>query len=859
MRKLMMLVMGAGLVLAWSVAMADVPVTMQFQGYLTDSDNEPMEGEHTLTFTLYGAQDGSDVVWSDTQVMALQSGAFTALLGGESNPLDANIFGSDPLWMGITVDGGAELSPRSPVTSVPYATRAALADNAMTQEQVQAILDDQGYLTEYTETDPTVNSLATASLSCDTGNVAKWDGASWSCAVDEGLTEESDPTVNDLARATFGCAAGQVVKWDGAAWACGDDMDTIVTDTDTLGQLICANGYVAKYNADTFAWECAADEGLTEESDPTVNDLARTTLACGNGEIPRFNGVSWECSPDVNTDMLADIVCGEEQILRWNGTAWACSNDNDTIVENTDLLASLNCEADGSVVLWNIDSQTWECGMSVLSETDPEFNASQAAGIEAADINRWNEAHGWGDHANAGYLTSYTETDPQYAASVASGIAAGDVASWNMAYGWGDHAAAGYMTSYTETDPQYAASVAAGIVAGEVASWNAAYGWGDHAAAGYMTSYTETDPVYGASVAAGISSGQVDNWNEAHSWGDHATFGYMTSYTEADPNFIASAAAGITAGDVVHWSEAYGWGDHAAAGYMTSYAETDPQVGSLTTGRFPVWSGSTLNDANMYQAPAGWIGINNTSPEVALDVNGDIRANRICDENGANCRDLSVAGATDGHSLDAADGVPVDAVYVDNDGVMKVNNYSIMKFDDNGHQAEATAYDFGDPGVVIENAYGESGGFFANNDTAAIWSATNTGMIVEFLDEDGMSSRSYIDSGGQLMMSSDRKLKENIEPLKDSLDKVMQMEGKRYKFKLLPGEKEKGQVNKMQVGLIAQDVVKVVPEVVDYQERNDQYYINYAALVPVLIEAMKEQQKQIETLQQQVQALSQQN
>ena len=39
-------------------------------------------------------------------------------------------------------------------------------------------------------------------------------------------------------------------------------------------------------------------------------------------------------------------------------------------------------------------------------ETDPVFTASPAGGISSTDITNWNTAHGWGNHASAGYLTS---------------------------------------------------------------------------------------------------------------------------------------------------------------------------------------------------------------------------------------------------------------------------------------------------------------------------------------------------------------------------------------------------------------------------------------------------------------------
>jgi hypothetical protein len=42
-----------------------------------------------------------------------------------------------------------------------------------------------------------------------------------------------------------------------------------------------------------------------------------------------------------------------------------------------------------------------------------------------------------------------TETDPVFAASVAAGIVAGDITNWNTAYGWGNHATAGYQSALT--------------------------------------------------------------------------------------------------------------------------------------------------------------------------------------------------------------------------------------------------------------------------------------------------------------------------------------------------------------------------------------------------------------------------
>jgi hypothetical protein len=149
--------------------------------------------------------------------------------------------------------------------------------------------------------------------------------------------------------------------------------------------------------------------------------------------------------------------------------------------DDADTLAGLLCQ-DGEFPQY--DQGAWTCAGVTVGETDPVYAASDAAFVTAAAISDWDEAYGWGDHADAGYVTA--ETDPLFAASAAAALQAAQIASWNTAYGWGNHAAAGYLIS--ESDPAFSASPAAGISATQITGWNAAYGWGNHASAGYLTS-----------------------------------------------------------------------------------------------------------------------------------------------------------------------------------------------------------------------------------------------------------------------------------------------------------------------------------------------------------------------------------
>lgn len=104
-----------------------------------------------------------------------------------------------------------------------------------------------------------------------------------------------------------------------------------------------------------------------------------------------------------------------------------------------------------------------------------------------------------------------------------------------------------------------------------------------------------------------------------------------------------------------------------------------------------------------------------------------------------------------------------------------------------------------------------------------------------------------------VITNSDKRFKENIEPIENALDKINAMEGVTYQFKAF---KKEGYnlPSEQQFGLIAQDVQKIAPHIV--QEDEQGYLgVDYIKIIPLLIEAVKEQQESISTLQEENQAL----
>jgi hypothetical protein len=93
--------------------------------------------------------------------------------------------------------------------------------------------------------------------------------------------------------------------------------------------------------------------------------------------------------------------------------------------------------------------------------------------------------------------------------------------------------------------------------------------------------------------------------------------------------------------------------------------------------------------------------------------------------------------------------------------------------------------------------------------------------------------------------TSDERLKSNILPLQNSLDKTLQLQGVSFTWTESPEMGER-------IGFIAQEVQKILPQLVFTNETDGYKGVNYAELTAVLVEAMKEQQHVIEELRTQI-------
>ena len=104
--------------------------------------------------------------------------------------------------------------------------------------------------------------------------------------------------------------------------------------------------------------------------------------------------------------------------------------------------------------------------------------------------------------------------------------------------------------------------------------------------------------------------------------------------------------------------------------------------------------------------------------------------------------------------------------------------------------------------------------------------------------------------------SSDIRFKENVTPIQNALFKVQQLQGIEFDWKPLTKEEKKTLHDNEghDVGVIAQEVEKVLPEVVQTRESGYKA-VKYEKMIPLLIEGIKEQQEQIDKLKKEIKEL----
>ncbi|RPG85849.1 MAG: hypothetical protein CBC33_003530 [Coraliomargarita sp. TMED73] len=142
----------------------------------------------------------------------------------------------------------------------------------------------------------------------------------------------------------------------------------------------------------------------------------------------------------------------------------------------------------------------------------------------------------------------------------------------------------------------------------------------------------------------------------------------------------------------------------------------------------------------------------------------------------------------------------------------------------------------------------------SSNISGSLYVESNLDVSGNATFDGSVSINSGILIGGNSLQDSDYRFKDNIKTITGAVDKVKQLRGVEYTLK---------SNGKDSVGVIAQEVEEVYPQLVHTSDERlgvtDAKAVNYSSLIGVLIEAVKEQQSQIEALKTQVNELQEDN
>ena len=152
----------------------------------------------------------------------------------------------------------------------------------------------------------------------------------------------------------------------------------------------------------------------------------------------------------------------------------------------------------------------------------------------------------------------------------------------------------------------------------------------------------------------------------------------------------------------------------------------------------------------------------------------------------------------------------------------------------------------------------ETAGISGVTHNVSIWSPGDGARQLRILDEDNWNDNNgnpydngaevaYIASNGQYFQVSDKNKKENIVKIEKASDKISQISGYTYQYKLNKQEIEKGQKPVSASGVLAQEIEQILPEAIQKNE-SVEYFVDYAAITPLLIEAIKDKAAKIKSL-----------
>jgi hypothetical protein len=251
---------------------------------------------------------------------------------------------------------------------------------------------------------------------------------------------------------------------------------------------------------------------------------------------------------------------------------------------------------------------------------------------------------------------------------------------------------------------------------------------------------------------------------------------------------------------------------------------------AISAGSDSKW---TVSDSNMYSNVSGNIGIGTASPHYKFDVFGTISGHTTANPGliGQSLSDTGVTGLS----------VHAPGVYGYSSADTGVYGYS-----DSNEGVGVYGYNGSNVGI-FGDSYGGYGVYGYSDYYVGM-----CGYCPSYVGVVGYGGVYDFYAGGPGInygYSSSKRWKTDITPIDDPLDKVMNLRGVYYNW-----DKEHG--GKHDIGMIAEEVGKILPEIVAYEpDGQNASGMDYGKLTPLLIEAVKALKAENDTLKRRIEAL----
>jgi len=793
---LLLPLLSASLVYGQTAAPSAVPSMVRYNGTLKDSAGVARTGVVGVTFAVYRDEHGGAPLWMETQnVQADRSGAYTVELGAsKSSGLPHDLFISgEARWLGVQPEGQPEQA-RVLLLSVPYALKAGDAEtigglppSAFVLAAPAATVSSAAGTPSGANAPPPASNVTTAGGTVNTIPL-------FSTGTDienSAITQSGSGTSAKIGIATTTPATTLDVKGG-----------TTLRGTLSLGATGAAtaaggkssqveNLAASSFNSSTSS---AVNQTFQFKAEPTGNNTASPSgtlnLLFGSGTAsPTETGFKFASNGQI-TFASGQTFPGTGTI---SGVKAGSGLSGGGTSGNVTLKLLTTC-ATNQILQWN--GSAWVCASvgtgtitSVTAVTDLTGGGSSGAitlNVDTTKVPQLGAANNF--TANQTVTGNLTTTGTETAGFFNT---AGTYNIGNSVFARGNATSANASVGFAGL---LSATGAANTAVGDGALLVDTIGAGNTAVGD--DSLVENDSGAG-NTAVGQGSLEINvkgSFNTAIGW--------LSGVTVKDGSF--NTGLGYFAGPDF---SAEGISNSTAVGAYADVSESN----ALVLG--------SINGVNNATADTN-VGIGTTAPTATFDVEGNNPAGSgptVLFKNKAPIQSGSVGNF-------------IDLRFAPDAGSSVVNPNAIIRVQEDGNSqygayiSFATMADGGAGSGAIEHMRIASNGFVG----IGIGAPTHVFQVGQG------SGAAFADSWSTY---SSRRWKTNIQTLDSALDKVQKLRGVSYNMK---------DTGKPEIGVIAEEVGQVVPEIVSYEANGkDAQGVDYSRLTALLIEAVKQQQKLI--------------